>query len=65
MTLTQATAIALGFVLCLFAVAALVEGHSGRRLVERARLRHAAYTLALGVYCTSWTFYGAVGSAVR
>ncbi|MBU6269265.1 MAG: PAS-domain containing protein [Sphingomonadales bacterium] len=65
MTLTQATAIALGFVLCLFAVAALVEGRSGRRLVERARLRHAAYTLALGVYCTSWTFYGAVGSAVR
>ena len=24
-----------------------------------------AYTLALGVYCSSWTFYGAVGSAAR
>ncbi|MDP6833483.1 MAG: sodium:solute symporter, partial [Alphaproteobacteria bacterium] len=23
------------------------------------------YTLSLAVYCTSWTFYGAVGSAVR
>jgi len=34
-------------------------------LAKRPRLRHATYTLALGVYCTSWTFYGAVGSAVR
>ena len=23
------------------------------------------YTLSISVYCTSWTFYGAVGSAVR
>ena len=23
------------------------------------------YTLSLSVYCTSWTFYGAVGSAAR
>lgn len=23
------------------------------------------YSLALAVYCSSWTFYGAVGSAVR
>ena len=23
------------------------------------------YTLSLSVYCTAWTFYGAVGSAVR
>ena len=23
------------------------------------------YTLAISVYCTSWTFYGAVGSAAR
>ena len=23
------------------------------------------YTLSLGVYCTSWTFYGAVGTAAR
>ncbi len=23
------------------------------------------YTLSLSVYCTAWTFYGAVGSAAR
>ena len=34
-------------------------------LPRRPRLRHLAYTLGLGVYCSSWTFYGAVGSAVR
>ena len=28
-------------------------------------MRQGAYTLALGVYCSSWTFYGAVGSIVR
>jgi len=64
MTLTAAAAIALGFVLCLFAVAAWVEAR-GERLARHPRWRHLAYTLALGVYCTSWTFYGAVGSAVR
>ncbi len=29
------------------------------------RLRPYIYSLALGVYCTSWTFFGAVGTAVR
>ncbi|MCE4511982.1 sodium:solute symporter family transporter, partial [Xanthomonas hortorum] len=32
---------------------------------ERPWLRPAVYSLALAVYCSSWTFYGAVGSAVR
>jgi PAS domain S-box-containing protein len=32
---------------------------------NRQRLRPYIYGLALGVYCTSWTFYGAVGTAVR
>lgn len=48
----------------LFTVAALVEAR-GERLRNAPRLRHVAYTMALGVYCSSWTFYGAVGSAVR
>ena len=52
----------------LFAFAALIE-HGGARAAARPhahrRLRHLAYTLALGVYCSSWTFYGAVGSVVR
>ncbi|WP_068813941.1 hybrid sensor histidine kinase/response regulator [Xanthomonas translucens] len=32
---------------------------------ERPWLRPAVYSLAVAVYCSSWTFYGAVGSAVR
>ena len=32
---------------------------------QRPWLRPAVYSLALAVYCSSWTFYGAVGSAVR
>ncbi len=39
------------------------------RAVARGRARFisspAVYTLSLAVYCTSWTFYGAVGSAAR
>ena len=32
---------------------------------SHARLRPYIYSLALGVYCTTWTFFGAVGTAVR
>jgi PAS domain S-box-containing protein len=32
---------------------------------SRTRLRPYIYALALGVYCTTWTFFGAVGTAVR
>jgi len=47
----------------MFGVAAMIE--QGRvRWRYQARLRHGAYTLALGVYCSSWTFYGSVGTAV-
>lgn len=31
----------------------------------RPWLRPVVYSLSLAVYCSSWTFYGAVGSAVR
>ncbi len=34
-------------------------------LSQSTAQRPYIYGLALGVYCTSWTFYGAVGSAVR
>lgn len=55
---------ALSFLGLLFVVAVQVEqyGELPRRLT---RLRHFAYTLSLGVYCTSWTFYGSVGGPVR
>ncbi len=62
MSLSLSTFFALALVLLMFAVAALVERKSD---VVCPHLRRRAYTLALGVYCTSWTFYGAVGSAVR
>ncbi|MCD7098625.1 PAS domain-containing hybrid sensor histidine kinase/response regulator [Stenotrophomonas sp. MMGLT7] len=32
---------------------------------NRPWLRPVVYSLALAVYCSSWTFYGAVGTAVR
>jgi PAS domain S-box-containing protein len=50
----------LGF---LFAIAFYGDRHS--IYPGRPRLRPYIYGLALGVYCTSWTFYGAVGTAAR
>ncbi|WP_339710611.1 PAS-domain containing protein [uncultured Sphingosinicella sp.] len=55
-------AIAAAYVSALFALAYWAENRRGRWLKPRYRI--PAYTLALAVYCTSWTFYGAVGSAV-
>ncbi|MCZ4273558.1 ATP-binding protein [Maritalea porphyrae] len=56
--------IAVGYVVLLFALAYFserwAEGDRGHFL--RSPL---VYTLAISVYCTSWTFYGAVGSAAR
>lgn len=53
-------AIALAYIGGLFAVAAWAERHGATYL---ARHRPTIYALALGVYCTSWTFYGSVGMA--
>lgn len=55
-------AVVIVYALCLFAFASWAEGHSNVDL--KRRLRVPAYALALAVYCTSWTYYGAVGSAV-
>jgi PAS domain S-box-containing protein len=40
-------------------------GDRRRFYPDNVRLRPLIYSLALAVYCSSWTFYGAVGSAVR
>ncbi len=64
MSLRAAAILALSLIAALFALATYIE-RRGPRLQSRPRLRHLTYTLALGVYCSSWTFYGAVGSAVR
>lgn len=55
-------AVVIIYALCLFAFASWAEGHNNAKLKQR--LRVPAYALALAVYCTSWTYYGAVGSAV-
>ncbi|KQU54120.1 histidine kinase [Bosea sp. Leaf344] len=54
---------ALAYLCGLFAVAHMADT-SGRRLMS-GRARTTIYALALGVYCTSWTFYGSVGFASR
>jgi PAS domain S-box-containing protein len=57
------TVLAIAYLGLLFAVAFFGE----RQAVYpgRARLRPYIYSLALGVYCTTWTFFGAVGTAAR
>jgi len=40
-------------------------GDRRRLYPNNRRLRPYIFALALGVYCTSWTFFGAVGTAVR
>jgi PAS domain S-box-containing protein len=55
--------LALTYLGCLFGIA--FYGERQRTYPNQRRLRPYIYSLALGVYCTSWTFFGAVGSAVR
>ncbi len=63
-TLNALAAISVAYVLFLFAVAFVAE-----RAARRGRggwlSAPIIYTLSLSIYCTAWTFYGAVGSAVR
>ncbi|MGB7319003.1 MAG: sensor histidine kinase [Planktotalea sp.] len=56
--------VSLFYVLALFIVAFAAEraARAGRVKWLRAPL---IYTLSLSIYCTAWTFYGAVGFAVR
>ena len=55
--------LAIAYLALLFAVAFYGERKS--IYPSRPRLRPYIYSLALGVYCTTWTFFGAVGTAVR
>ena len=68
--------LALLYICILFAVAWYADRYSGRSdLVSgdknrilglpAPRLRGTIYALSLAVYCSSWTFYGAVGSATE
>ena len=54
----------LTYVGLLFLVAFLVERRAARRRIPWLR-SPLVYTLSLSIYCTAWTFYGAVGYAAR
>jgi Na+/proline symporter/signal transduction histidine kinase len=56
-------AVALGYIGFLFLVASY--GDRVRRLGRDGRARLLIYPLSLAIYCTSWTFFGSVGSASR
>ena len=59
-----AVSVAVLYVIVLFVIAAVAERGmaAGRFKFLQSPL---IYTLSLSVYCTGWTFYGAVGTAVR
>ena len=63
-TLSILVSVCLVYVMVLFAVAAVADqmAAAGRGRWLRSPL---VYTLSLSIYCTGWTFYGAVGYAAR
>ncbi|MCD7059835.1 sensor histidine kinase [Pelagibacterium xiamenense] len=66
MTLTAdlVIATAIAYVGLLFLIAYIGDSHTRRRAGSFLRSPFV-YTLSISVYCTSWTFYGAVGTAAR
>lgn len=57
----QIIAIAFGYVLALFLIAYTSDKYKPRTISSNRKA--LVYSFALAIYCTSWTFYGAVGSA--
>ncbi len=63
--LNQLVLVCLTYVVFLFGIAFMAE-RAARRGRWTAILRApVVYTLSLSIYCTAWTFYGAVGYAAR
>ncbi len=67
-------AVALGYIGLLFLIASYGDRARGRSRIskggqiaakESGRTRLMIYPLSLAIYCTSWTFFGSVGSASR
>ncbi len=56
-------AVALGYIGLLFLLASY--GDRTRNLGRKGRTGLLIYPLSLAIYCTSWTFFGSVGSASR
>ncbi|SNR59835.1 ATP-binding protein [Puniceibacterium sediminis] len=63
-TLNALVAVCLTYVVFLFSVAFVAERSALRGQVRWLKAP-LVYTLSLSIYCTAWTFYGAVGSAAR
>jgi Na+/proline symporter/signal transduction histidine kinase len=55
-------AVALAYMAVMFAIASYGDR---RRTPLQPRVRAWVYSLSLAVYCTSWTFFGAVGQAAE
>lgn len=69
-TSSNLLSLALLYICILFAVAWYADRHANRTEGEShwfasSRWRGIVYALSLAVYCSSWTFYGAVGSATE
>ncbi|MFK7761819.1 MAG: ATP-binding protein [Roseobacter sp.] len=58
-------AVCLGYVVLLFAIAFMAERAAVRGQGSWLLKSPLVYTLSLSIYCTAWTFYGAVGNAAR
>ena len=57
-------AVSLAYVVALFLIAFTADRRARRGQSEWLR-SPLVYTLSLSIYCTAWTFYGAVGYAAR
>ena len=55
----------LGLVVAYMAVLFGVAWHQERPGARGRGLGPSVYALSLAIYCTSWTYYGAVGTAAR
>ncbi|NOR62490.1 MAG: sodium:solute symporter [Rhodobacteraceae bacterium] len=64
LSLNTLIAASLGYAVLLFAIAFWAERRAQAGRIGWLRSPFV-YTLSISVYCTGWTFYGAVGSAAR
>lgn len=55
--------VALLYFICLFTIALYGDSNTGKHTF--APLKPYIYALSIAVYCSSWTFYGAVGTATQ
>lgn len=64
-SLNLLVAVCLGYVVLLFLVAFAADRYAAQGAAARWLRSPLVYTLSLSIYCTAWTFYGAVGYAAR